>query len=430
MSKTLLIDYSPGELEELKKAKLPCDFILKETNWKSGKTENLIPPDGCNLVFYKVNYPSNSSGLHVVDKENFELIVKNGGVIVVFAGNCSYFQTTNLIGGVNLNLKQVDHPTYIGFATNSIFNKVFSIYGSKITLSNRFFDEATSESDLPLDFGQGYQVIAVNMQNYLPVAFYKKEGKGFYLYLPFFSDIEEITKFLIEQILTEIKPELFEDKENKWLEKEQYYFPDLNESIKQKNEIILEFEAKINESDKNIEQAKAKQNIFNDLLIQTGEELKDSVALALEYLGFEIIDVDKFFEGEEREKDEDLWVFKSKNKDIKKDFVLITEVKGKKRSASDDDCTTVNRYVARRMREFVNTKMKGLFIFNHYNTIEALKRNQGFSKKQIKDAEHDGNVLITTYTLFKLIKAQKEGKTTKAQIIHKIINEVGEITYE
>ena len=191
---------------------------------------------------------------------------------------------------------------------------------------------------------------------------------------------------------------------------------------------------KLNEKIKEIKEKE--QELFNELLKAQGEKLKQAVINAFKYVGWhEVIDVDKYWETKDasRKKEEDIWLFDDDDRSIEdkmiKDKILLIETKGSKGGATDDDCGTLQKYKARRMKEFNNTEMRAILIGNYFNRNEAESRKNPFSLTQIEDAERDGNGLLITYELFKAIKAEKENKIEKQQIRHQIKEKSGLIEF-
>jgi hypothetical protein len=74
--------------------------------------------------------------------------------------------------------------------------------------------------------------------------------------------------------------------------------------------------------------------------------------------------------------------------------------------------------------------MKAILIGNYFNEIEAKLRDIPFTDTQIGEAAKDGNGLLTTYEMFKAIKAEKENKITKDAIRNQLITKVGLITFD
>jgi hypothetical protein len=82
------------------------------------------------------------------------------------------------------------------------------------------------------------------------------------------------------------------------------------------------------------------------------------------------------------------------------------------------------------MQEFNNTKMKALLVGNYFIQTEAKLREIPFTEIQIGEAVKDGNGLMTTYELFRAIKAEKENKITKEAIREQLGNKTGLITFD
>jgi hypothetical protein len=98
--------------------------------------------------------------------------------------------------------------------------------------------------------------------------------------------------------------------------------------------------------------------------------------------------------------------------------------------ATDEDCLNLQRYKGRRMQEFNNTKLKAILVGNYFSQIEAKLREVPFSENQINEAAKDGNGLLTTYELFKAIKAEKEKRITKEAIREQFNSKMGLITFD
>ena len=87
---------------------------------------------------------------------------------------------------------------------------------------------------------------------------------------------------------------------------------------------------------------------------------------------------------------------------------LLLEVKGLNGHPTDDDVMQAYKYVPRRMKEFKTFDIRAVSIINHFRTKPPLLRDDGFSKNQIEDADHNDLTLITTWDLFLLIKGMIE----------------------
>jgi hypothetical protein len=433
MSQILLIDFTEEELQNLKSA--GYDAELKETNWKSGRTGRLIPPEDCEIVFYSLSSAHSDSGLHVSDTNYFKKIVETGGVIVCFIGCCSPWQVINITGcDIGLNFKENKQPTSLDVVKDSPFNIIFSRFGSKISYCNSLWLGRPSLGSFNLE-SPGRHILAVHMGSHHPVSIYLRKQKGFYLLLPYFGKLNiDVVKLLLREILPRVSPHLFEIEEDKWLRDPQYYFPRLLKLHNRRKELEEKYKKDIAEINKKFEDAwEHEQNPFNVLLVAKGDDLKKAVIIALKNIGWKmVIDVDEYWKKKDssRQKEEDIWLFDRSKPDIKNDEIILIEVKGSKGGTSDDDCTNLQKYKGRRMREFGHTKMKAILIGNYFCKRRAHERKNPFRDKQIEDAKSDDNGLIISYDLFNAIKLEKEGKITKEEIIKQMKEKSGLIKFK
>ena len=81
------------------------------------------------------------------------------------------------------------------------------------------------------------------------------------------------------------------------------------------------------------------------------------------------------------------------------------------------------------MQEFNNTRMKAILIGNYFNKQDAKLRKNPYNDVQIADAEKDANGLVTTYELFKAVKAIMENKIKKEDIQRQMEAQLGLIKF-
>ncbi|MDO9576157.1 MAG: hypothetical protein Q7J55_06490 [bacterium] len=433
MSQILLIDFSEEEVEELKLE--VYDAELKYTNWVSGKTESLIPPNDCKIIFYSVNNSNLSASVHSDDTKYFETLISAGSVMICFIGDTRSPHITNLtsIPFPSENIHYNSEPSRIESSQDSVFAPIFSRFGSYIRYCASL---EYSETDLSpkIDLNEDKQIIAIHKGSKYPVAIYFKHGEGFILLLPYFADENiGVIKLFLNEILPTIRSDLFEDKENRWLHDSRYYIPSLLDLTNKRKSIREEYVLKIGEIDKKIEKIQKKeQNIFNKLLTSKKEELKETVTHWFKYIGFTVVDVDKYWKKEDpsRQMEEDLWLFQKKKPKMCEDEVILVEVKSSTGGATDDDVATVQKYKGRRMKEFRHINIKGLLVGNYFCNKSAHSRKLPFSDNQVKDAERDGNALLTTYELFEAIRMEKLGELGKTDIQVKIRETSGVIKWD
>ena len=435
MSQILLIDFSDEDVGELKKE--GYDVELKNTNWVSGDTEPLIPPEDCKIIFYNADDDDPASSIHIDDTKYFKTLISSGSVMVCFVGKTRDSHITNLTGIPFSNevFSPLSNPSKIEVAQDSPFTPIFSRLGGLISRCAALLWKASLEEN-------GTQVIARHKETETSVAACFKYKKGFFVLLPYFGDGEfniDVIELLLNEILPAIKPDLFEDKENKWLQDSRYYVPNLIDLHAKRKSVQKEYADKIKKIEKKIKEVQDReQDTLNKLLTSKEDPLKETVLHWFKYIGFTVIDVDKYWESlsrqkkePSRQKEEDIWLFQENKPNVSKDELILVEVKSRStKGASDNNVGVIERYKSRRMKEFGHTNMKGLLIGNYFFNKPAHRRKLPFSDNQVKDAERDENALLTTYDLFKVIRMEKEKKLSKNDIRAKIMSTNGVIKWD
>jgi len=441
MAEILLLDFDEGDYNYLLDKKYDVEF--KQTNWKTGKVESLVPPQDCRLVFYQASLTDYGTGLHVGDSEKFEKIVAGGGAIICFVGDCREYHLTNIIGHIpGLKFEENDLPDKIIESKDNPFSIVFGRFKPHISYAQELF-QVQSELGKTLDlkeveppYDAELQILAESHRSY-PVSALVRKGRGFYLLLPWFEEKNiEVAELLLDQVLPKILPEFFAQERKNWLDFSEYVFPGLLEVYKQMEEeneghrqILARLEAKIGEI------RSSEQEPFNKLLVTQGADLRQAIIRALKYINWlNVVDVDEYWKRVIRVKEEDIWLLDENDKSVEQlirsiPLIQVTIMSGKG-GAKDEDCLLLQRYKGRRMQEFDNTKMKAILVGNYFCEIEAKLREAPFTQAQIDEAAKDGNGLLSTYELFKAIKAEKEKKLTKEDIREQIKNKVGLIKFD
>jgi len=412
------------------------------TAWKDDKIRHLEITEEPQIIFYNPNYQKfTGATAHSEDGKRIRRTVKDGAIMIVFAGNCASFHLKNMTG---LEFLPIDQsvatmkydPTLIELYMESPFSKIFSQFGNDILHCTTFTRGLPNERTSHLDAQKsGGQLLAIHSQAMKPVALYYKDpgAQGFYLFLPDFGiRAPEIAEMLIQEILPDVAPHMFYDDKGLWLNDDKYYVPSLKKIIEKRIFLVDKQNEELKEIDSQIAAIKhAEQETLNKLLTTKDEPLKNAVAEICTYLGWHVVDVDSYMAERRLAKEEDLWLFDKRIFDVEKDPFILVETTGDiKRSASDDDCIKVLKYRSRRINKLDHKNIKGLLVYNHYYGIPAHERKPPFSKKQIEDAERDRYALISTYELFKLILAEKEKRISKEYIRETILATVGEVTYE
>jgi len=447
MAKIMLLDFEESDYRRLLDKKF--DVELRETNWRSGRVESLLPPQDCRVVLYQVNLDNYATGLHAGDAPQFEKIVVDGGAVVCFIGNCQEYHLTNVIGEIpHLKFEENKLPDRIYDTTTPPYDVMFSQFRSFISHAYELFPAPNSlgktinlrEWDPPADLE--LQVLAESFRNY-PVAVLLRKGQGSYLLLPWFGQKNiEVAELILPNIMPAAAPQP-PPKEGvgwldslSWVDSYDYIFPGLLEVYKemeQENEKHRQTMVRLEERVEEIKSSEQAQ--FNKLLTAEGKELQEAVVKAFKYLNWlNVVDVDNYWKRVIRVKEEDVWLLDEDEKSIEELIrdapVTMVTVRAGRAGASDEDCLNLQRFKGRRMQEFNNTKLKAVLVGNYFSQVDAKLREIPFSETQISEAVKDGNGLLTTYELFKAIKAEKEKRTTKEAIREQFNSKVGLITFE
>ena len=447
MAKIMLLDFKESEYRRLLDKKF--DVELRETNWRSGRVESLLPPQDCRVVLYQVNLDNYGTGLHAGDAAQFEKIVADGGAVVCFIGNCQEYHLTNLIGEIpHLKFEENKVPDKIYDTTTPPYDVIFSQFRPFISHAYELFPAPNSlgktinlrEWDPPADLE--LQVLAESFRNY-PISVLLRKGQGFYLLLPWFGEKNiEVAELILPNVVPAAASQT-PPKEGvawldslSWVDSYDYIFPGLLEVYKemeQENEKHRQTMVRLEERVEEIKSSEQAQ--FNKLLTAEGKELQEAVVRALKYLNWlNVVDVDNYWKRVIRVKEEDVWLLDEDEKSIEELIrdapVTMVTVRAGRAGASDEDCLNLQRFKGRRMQEFNNTKLKAVLIGNYFSQVDAKIRESPFSGTQIDEAVKDGNGLLTTYELFKAIKAEKEKRTTKEAIREQFNRKVGLITFE
>ncbi|MEW5901920.1 MAG: hypothetical protein AB1715_10695, partial [Acidobacteriota bacterium] len=439
--KILLLDFEESAYRRLLDRR--HDVEVRETNWKSGRVEGLVPPQDCRIVIYQADLSDYGSGLHAGDAERFEKIVAGGGAVICFVGNCQEYHLTNVIGQIpGLKFSENKLPDKIYEATGEPVSLVFSQFRPFISHAYELFQTHNhlgktidlQEWDPPYD-GK-LQVLAESFKNY-PISVLIRRGQGFYLLLPWFGEKNiEVTELILEQVLPEISPHLLADEGMSWLDSYEYIFPGLLEVFKEMEEENERHRQSMRRFEEKIEELKTtEQEPFNKLLTAEGKELQQAVVNAFKYLNWlNVVDVIEYWKHVIRIKEEDIWLLDEDGKSIEQlirgSQLVLVAVHSGEAGAKDEDCLLLQRYKGRRMQEFDNTKMKAVLVGNYFSRTEAKLREVPFAEQQINEATKDGNGLLTTYELFRAVKAEKEKKIPKEAIREQLKTKVGLITFD
>ena len=438
MAKILLLDFSEADRDHLVSQKY--DVEARSTGWTTGKGEALDLPQESEIIFYQVGGAAaeGRADLHAGVHEALTARVREGARVVCFIGGGDIPQLTNIVGSVaGLQIKDSARADAVVFNPRALFHVPFERFRPFIAKAFRLLPETFAEGVWEKETASnGKLEFLAKSTDGAPVAMILRKGKGHVLLLPSFGPKNvEVVDYILKDKLP-LGGELPEEPAGDWLDGEDYAFPDLKALIVRRDEEKKRFDEALADLDRQIKEMKAGgQEEFHRLLKGDGAVLKKAVVHAFRYLGWgRVVDVDEYWKNVIRNKEEDAWLIDPGDfpveAGIRKGELVIILVRGGKNWATDDECALLQKYKGRRMQEFDNTRMKAVLIGNYFSATEAKTRGTPFSAAQVEEAQKDGNGLLTTYELFRAIKAEKENRISKDAIREQIKLKAGLITFE
>jgi len=438
MAKILLLDFSEAERDHLVAKKY--DIEARSTGWTTGKDETFDLAQENEIVFYQVGAAAAEvrADLHAGVHEALLARVREGARVVCFVGGGETPQLTNIVGPIEgLQIKDSARADAVVFNPRALFHVPFERFRPFIAKAYRLLPETFAEGVWEKETASNgkFEFLAKSTDG-APVAMILSKGKGHVLLLPSFGakNVE-----VVDYVLKDKHPlgaELPEEPAGDWLDGEDYAFPDLKALIVKRDEEKRRFDEALADFDRQIKDMKAVgQEEFHRLLKGDGAVLKKAVVHAFRYLGWgRVVDVDEYWKNVIRNKEEDAWLIDPGDSPveigIRKGELVIILVRGGKNWATDDECALLQKYKGRRMQEFDNTRMKTVLVGNYFSATEAKLRDNPFSASQVEEAQKDGNGLLTTYELFRAIKAEKEKRISKDAIREQIKLKTGLVKFD
>jgi hypothetical protein len=438
MAKILLVDFSPADRDRLAADKYDVD--ARSTGWFTGLDEPLDLGGGHEAVFYQISGEAGAdrSGLHAGAHAALLERVHEGARVVCFIGGGETFRLTNVIGPLDgVEIRDGVRADAVVFSPRALFHVPFERFKPYIATAHRLLDETFPEGIWEKETpSNGRLEFLAKTTDGAPVALVVRKGKGELLLLPSFGpkNIDVVDYILKDKLpLTPAPPD---EAGAGWLDGDDYVFPELKALVAKRDEERKKLEDALADYDRQIRELKTGgQEEFHRLLAGEGPALKAAVIHTLRYLGWtRVVDVDLYWKNTIRSKEEDAWVIEPADlaveAGLRKGELLIVLARGGKNWATDDDCALLQKFKGRRMQEFDNTRMKAVLIGNYFSAAEAKGRPNPFSAAQIEEAQKDGNGLVTTWELFRAIKAEKEGRLSKDAIRDQLKRKTGLITFE
>jgi hypothetical protein len=438
MAKILLVDFSQADRDRLVSEKY--DVEARATGWTTGQDEPLDLPADSEIVFYQIgaNAGAGAADLHAGVQDELAGRVRAGARVVCFIGGGEVSQLTNIVGPVEgIQIKDGARADAVVFSPRALFHVPFERFRPFITQAYRLLPDTFAEGVWEKESSANgkYEFLAKTTDG-APVAMVVNKGKGELLLLPSFGPKNvEVVEYILKDKLP-LTPEPGGEPSASWIEAEDYVFPELRALVAKRDEEKRKFEEALADYDRQIKDLKAGgQEEFHRLLNGEGPALKSSVVSVLRYLGWgRVVDVDQYWKNTIRNKEEDAWVIEpgdlAVEAGLRKGELVIVLARGGKNWATDDECALLQKFKGRRMQEFDNTRMKAILIGNYYSSADAKTRPNPFTAAQIEEAQKDGNGLLTSYELFRAIKAEKEGRISKDAIRDQIKLKTGLITFD
>ena len=438
MAKILLVDFTPADKDRLVSEKY--DVETRATGWTTGLDEPLDLPGSSDIVFYQIGGETapGRADLHAEVHGPLAERVREGVRVVCFIGGGDKPRLTNIVGPVDgLQVKDSVRADGVVFNPRALFHIPFERFKPFIDKAFRLLPETFGDGIWEKESSaNGKLEFLAKTTDGAPVAMIMRKGKGYVLLLPSFGpkNVDVVDAILKDKLpLTPSGPE---EPAADWLMGDDYVFPELRTLAARREEDKKKFDEILADYDRQIRDLKAGgQEQFHRLLNGEGAALKTAVVSALRYLGWgRVVDVDQYWKNTIRNKEEDAWIIDPADLPVeaglRKGELVIVLVRGGKNWATDDECALLQKYKGRRMQEFDNTRMKAVLIGNYFSETEAKLRGNPFSSAQVEEAQKDGNGLLTTYELFRAIKAEKENRLSKDAVREQIKLKTGLITFE
>ena len=438
MAKIILLDFSEADRDLLIGKKYDVGSL--STGRATGVDDLLDLPDETEIVFYEAGGEAGSgredfpAGFHETLAER----VRQGLRFVCFVGGGETRRLTDIVGPLaGLQIKDGGRGDAVVFNPRALFHVPFERFKPYIAKAYRLLDETLAEGVWEKETtADGELEILAKTADGAAAALVVRKGRGCVLVLPSFGPktVEVVDHMLKDKLSLGAEPA--GPPAGDWFESDAYAFPELKALTVRRDEEKKRFEEVLADYDRQIRELKAGgHEDFLRLLKGEGAALKKAVVGAFRTLGWgRVVDVDEYWKNVIRNKEEDAWLIEPGDlpveAGIRKGELVIILVRGGKNWATDDECALLQKYKGRRMQEFGNTRMKAILVGNYFAAVDPKDRADPFSAGQIEEAQKDGNGLLTTYELFRAIKAEKENRISKSALREQIRLKTGLLAFD
>ena len=435
MSKVVLIDFEERDRERLLAEGFETELLAP----KPGDSARPAVPQDLGTLFFQMGLPGEGVRARNGLAADLAPLVEAGARVVCFVGLGDPVDLAAVVGATpELNFQEADPTEDFVLRPKAPFSLIFERFRPSITHAYKLSEEPVPDAgwDAGGSVGAGTEFLAKGRDG-RPVSALIRKGRGFYLLLPSFGPKNvEVAGFFLKNVAPMLDLRAPDASDYGWLDKAEYTFPALTDLFARRTAEIRRHEEALREIDDGLKKARAsEQESFNRLLRSEGAELRESVIQALKYLGWgKVVDVNEYWKKVIRSKEEDAWLIESADlpveASLQREPLILVLVRSGRNWATDDECALLQKYKGRRMQEFDNTKMKAVLVGNYFLAQEASSRMSPFSPVQIEEAQKDGNGLLTTYELFRSVKAEKEGRVLKEGIRGQLAAKTGLVRVE
>jgi hypothetical protein len=283
------------------------------------------------------------------------------------------------------------------FQDEITYNQTYRCPGKYDSTNNKIVDDPNF---MPLLKNKGGQI----------VSYIYCDENNINIVLPQLQSKKELLKVLFNEFLFQYFPEYFpNNKAHSWTEEEEYFLPNHQKILDDKNAINQKYIQELNDIDNKINQNRDKYSFLHKILTETDNELVFAVIDYLKWLGFpNVIAKDSISKNGLFEEDIQI--------DLGERGLLIIEVKGIGGTSKDSECSQIQKIKFRRCEERCKFDVYALYIVNNERHLPPLKRTMPpFNPTQIQDAINEKRGLLSTWQLFNLFFNIENGLITKEE---------------
>lgn len=215
----------------------------------------------------------------------------------------------------------------------------------------------------------------------LEITTYDDLASSILIFPTFNNSTDNVVMELLEEYAKEKFDNLFSTSSFSWL-KDYKPYP-VQTVIDEKNDYFDEVTNKVSIFNENISKMENEFSWLDALLVSkdevSNEPFKESVKIALEFLGFQVKDIDETLE-EGVPKREDLHII-----DSEAGFFCICELKTTESGAKESLYRDLHKHMNRYIRETSELETRGILIVNHSIKLEPSKRHGFYKAQHVQD---------------------------------------------